>query len=119
MRVLIVEDEPVIGLDLQTMLDAAGHRVAGIAGSVRSALNLIPKAEFDLALLDLNLAGQSARPVAEALRERKITYICMTGYAAHRLPAALRQQHVLLKPVEPARLLAALETVSREAETAD
>ena len=113
MRVLIVEDEPIVSLDIEHTLRSAGHQVVGTAASVRRAIDLLGSSQCNLVVLDTNLGGESAAPVAEQLRECGITYICLTGYSAHRLPCAMRGAPVLAKPFEPDRLLAVIDAALR------
>jgi len=110
MRVLIVEDEPIVSLDIESTLRSAGYQVIGTAGSVSRALKLLGNSQCDLVVLDMNLGGESAEPVAEELQQRGITYICLTGYATYRLPAGSQDVPVLLKPFEPDKLLAMIDT---------
>lgn len=70
LRILIVEDEPLIALDLEDILKDAGHVVVGIARSMRDALELARRsAPFDLAVLDIDLVG-SADGIETAERRR-------------------------------------------------
>jgi DNA-binding response OmpR family regulator len=65
-RVLIVENEFMIGLDVSLHLASAGYDVVGPVGSVRKALKLEPRC--DVAVLDVNLGGETSEPVARKLR---------------------------------------------------
>lgn len=110
MRVLIVEDEPVISLDMQTTLSRAGHVVVGTAGSVRRALAFLDESSCDIVVLDMNLGGESAAPVVDLLQKRGIGFICISGYSAQRLPVNVKGAPLLSKPVEPRSLIAAIKT---------
>ena len=69
--VLVVEDEFLIAMDLEAMLRDHGWRVLGPAATVAEALHLLEDGEMpDVALLDVNLRGETVVPVAEVLRER-------------------------------------------------
>ena len=57
LRILIVEDEPVLSLDLQDILADLGHRVVGTAPRLEPAIDLARNADFDVAVLDVNLGG--------------------------------------------------------------
>lgn len=81
-RVLVVEDELLIGLDLQATIEQAGFSVIGPVPSIRKAMEAIEKDAPDAALLDANLAGISSLPIAEALRVRGIPFGVVSGYAA-------------------------------------
>jgi hypothetical protein len=60
-RLLVVEDEPLVALDLVDILEEAGAEVAGSAGTAKEALNIIENASLDAALLDANLGCRSFR----------------------------------------------------------
>ena len=86
-RILIVEDEYLIALELESALRAAGYRVLGPAADVRAALELLAVERPDAAVLDVNLAGQWVTPVAEALQAISVPYILASGYVAADLQA--------------------------------
>jgi hypothetical protein len=73
-RILIVEDEPIIALTLQDLLAGAGFEIAGVAVKLATAFALIESGRCDAAILDANLAGVSASPVASALAARPAFY---------------------------------------------
>ncbi len=81
-RVLIVEDEVLICMLIETILDDAGYRVA-LAHSVPEALEAVEQGPVDLAILDLNLRGKKVYPVAEQLAARGIPFIFATGGGGH------------------------------------
>src|SRR6187431_2229709 len=66
-RILVVEDEPMIRMLLEDMLGELGYTVAAEAARIEEALEATKNADFDLAILDANLNGQPASPVADAL----------------------------------------------------
>jgi CheY-like chemotaxis protein len=80
-RVLIVEDEVLICMLIETILDDAGYQVA-LAHSVPEALEAIEQGQVDLAILDLNLRGKKVYPVAERLAARGTPFIFATGGGA-------------------------------------
>lgn len=80
-RVLVVEDEYVIAVSLRDHLQAIGSTVIGPVPSVEKAIQLIESnPRIDAAILDLNLGGSKAYPVADALQARKIPFIFASGY---------------------------------------
>ncbi len=79
-RVLVVEDELLIALDLTQMLQGLGCTVIGPAGSADKALHLIETQHPDVALLDEDLRGTPATPIAEALRLQRIPFAILSGY---------------------------------------
>lgn len=82
-RILVVEDELIIALDICEHLKDLGCEIIGPAASVCKALSLLETETPDLALLDQNLAGKSVRPVAETLKRRNIPFAIASGYNGH------------------------------------
>jgi CheY-like chemotaxis protein len=97
-RVLIVEDEMLIALLLEDMLSELGYDVAGVATRVAIALPLINTLQFDLAILDVNLAGETSFPVADALAEKGRPYLFATGYGREGITSEHAHRPVLTKP---------------------
>jgi CheY-like chemotaxis protein len=86
-RVLVVEDDSILAINLADELAAEGAQVLGPAASVTDALGVIASADLDGAVLDVNLGGKAAFPVADALADRHIPFIFVTGYLiAHHVP---------------------------------
>jgi CheY-like chemotaxis protein len=111
-RVLVVEDEMLIGMLLEDMLTDMGHTVVAIIPRVNEALATARSEEFDIAILDVHLNGQAVFPVAEALIERGIPFVFATGYGERGLPEQYRSRPILQKPFamdDLARTLAALK----------
>lgn len=87
-RVLVVEDDFFIADDLVAALEAEGAIVVGPIPSVRAALELIERGDpLDGAVLDINLQGEMAFPVADALAARSISFVFATGYDQSVVPA--------------------------------
>lgn len=97
-RVLVVEDEELIGLMLADLLEELGAAVAGPAASVTDALRLVEDEALTGALLDLSLRGETAYPIADRLFERGVPYIFITGYGQGHLAARHAHAPVLTKP---------------------
>lgn len=107
--VLVVEDDMLIALDLQMMLEDAGHVVLGPVGRVDKALSLLDRVQPDVAVLDLNLHGSLATPVAMRLRTLGIPFLVASAdTSVVRGDAAFAGAEEITKPVEQVRLLAAL-----------
>src|SRR4029079_3285424 len=85
-RVLVVEDELMIRMLLDDMLGDLGYTVAGEAARVDEAMVLAQQGEFDLAILDVNLSGQSISPVVEVLLARGLPFVFATGYGHGGVP---------------------------------
>lgn len=98
LRVLVVEDEAAISLLLEDMLLDFGCEVVGPAARLAAALEVAQNAELDLAILDVNVAGEPIYPVAEALHGRGIPFVFSTGYGSSGIKDAYRDRPVLQKP---------------------
>jgi len=96
--VFLVEDESLIRMMVAEMVAELGHRVVAEAGSIREATSLAQSAQFDVAILDINVAGQSILPVAEILKLRNLPFIFASGYATAGLPDKFGQRPALRKP---------------------
>jgi CheY-like chemotaxis protein len=99
-RVLVVEDEILIGMLLEDMLGDLGYTVAATAARVDEGVKLAREVEVDFAILDVNLNGQDVYPVAEVLANRGIPFVFATGYGEHGLPAAYQHRPTLQKPFQ-------------------
>lgn len=97
-RVLIVEDEPLLAMNLEDMLTELGHLVVATATRIDKALSLADCSEIDLAILDINLAGSNSFQVAASLRKRGIPFIFTSGYGPAGLGDGYRESHLLTKP---------------------
>ena len=104
-RFLIVEDEPLIALDILAGLESAGVIVEGPVSSVRDALRAVEDASFDGVLLDANLRGEPVGDVAAALTRRNIPFAFVTGYGRQALPESFGQSMMLTKPFTQEQLL--------------
>jgi len=97
-RVLVVEDEPLVAMQLQADIEDAGHFVIGPGRSLAQGLKLVEE-EIDIALIDLSLGRETSIPIAERLLARRIPFAFATGYAdVSALPQHLKQQMRLTKP---------------------
>jgi CheY-like chemotaxis protein len=104
-RVLIVEDEPLIAMDMEGMLSAHGYSVFGQASTLESALNQVEQGGFDAALIDANLDGEPVDPLAAALTASGIPFAFVTGYGRDTLPSAFAGTPMLKKPFLQEQLL--------------
>ncbi len=97
-RVLVVEDEAAISLLLEDMLLDFGCEVIGPAARLSAALDAVGRESIDLAILDVNVAGEPIYPVAEALAERGVPFVFSTGYGSAGIKDVYRDRPVLQKP---------------------
>lgn len=100
-RVLLVEDEPLVAMDLQFELEDAGAEVVAIARTVPEALDMARSAGLDLALLDGNLRGEPVDAVAELLASRGVPFCFVSGYGREHLPQGFRDAPLIEKPFRP------------------
>ena len=112
-RVLVVEDEPLVAMELVATLEEDGCVVVGPAGDVDSAKTLIEQDQFDAALLDANLGGQPVDELAAALTRRNIPFAFVTGYGRQNLPESFRNAAMIGKPFARGELLAILARLLR------
>lgn len=111
-RVLVVEDEPMIRLLLDDMLTDLGYSMAAEAGRLDEALTVAKQAEFDLAILDVNLNGQPVTPVVDVLVERGVPFVFVSGYARRGIPEQHSTIPLLQKPFQVEGLARVLATLA-------
>lgn len=107
-RVLVVEDEALVAMLLETILEDMGCVAVGPAATVDEGLRMAADEAVDAALLDVNVAGRQVFPVAEALKRRGVPFIFSTGYGEGGLPDEWRGQPTLQKPFTEAAVRNAL-----------
>ena len=108
-RVLIVEDESLVAMLLETILEDMGCVPVGPAATVEEGLQVAGGDEpLDAALLDVNVAGRQVFPVAHALKDRGVPFVFSTGYGEGGLPDEWRGQPTLQKPFTEAAVRDAL-----------
>ncbi len=103
-RVFVVEDEALLLLTMQDHLADLGCNVTAQAQHLDDALRKARDLDFDVAVLDVNLAGRRIDPVAEALAGRGIPFLFVTGYGRTSLPPGLQDRVVITKPYDAASL---------------
>ena len=107
-RVFIVEDEALILFSLQDMLADLGCEVVASALRIDDALAQVGELAFDIAILDVNVAGERIDPVADLLANRGVPFVFTTGYNRGSLPQAHRERTFVAKPYRTADLQVAL-----------
>src|SRR5690348_1237410 len=98
LRILLVEDEMMVALLLESMLIDFGHTIVGPVARLDKALEAAQREALDLAILDVNVNGQEVYPVAAALAARGIPFVFATGYGKAGLRAPYRDRPTLQKP---------------------
>ncbi len=97
----------LVAMNIEDMLLDLGYEVAGLASRLEPALALAREGAFDIAMLDVNLAGQASFPVADALK-RGIPFLFATGYGIQGITENYRSAPVLQKPFRARDLQEAL-----------
>ncbi len=109
LRVMIVEDQAMIAMDLEASLNESGAVVASVCASAAQALKALESTEIDAAILDFNLAGESSLAVAEALEKRGIPFIFATGQGHETpMPPRFAAKATMRKPYDVNQIMAAL-----------
>jgi CheY-like chemotaxis protein len=114
-RVLIVEDEAMIAFLIEEYLTDFGCIPVGPCSSVVKALEAVQETAFDVALLDISLRGEEVYPVADALAERDIPFLFMSGYGKGANPPQHSDRKICPKPFSTEEFAASLATTLAEA----
>jgi DNA-binding response OmpR family regulator len=104
LSVFLAEDEVLIRMMIIEMIDALGHHVVAEAGTIVEATPLAESAKFDLAILDINLKGESILPVAQIIEARRVPILFASGYRVTGLPEPFHDRPILRKPFAVGRL---------------
>jgi PAS domain S-box-containing protein len=119
-KVLLIEDEALIAMQLKLDLEEDGHIVLGPFATLSEALSAATESEFDIALIDINLGADNSAPVAEILNRKRVPFAFTTGYNdLIFMPPLLREYPHLTKPYSLADvrdLVARLHYQARERE---
>ncbi|KAA0072088.1 response regulator [Rhodanobacter sp. T12-5] len=105
--ILLAEDEMLLAMMLEDRLNISGYRVLK-AARLAKCMELAESAPIDLAILDINLAGEASFPAALILRRRGIPFVFSSGYDEQDVPEAWRNENILQKPYDSRQLNAAL-----------
>lgn len=117
--VLVVEDEPLIALQVQADLESDGHKVVGPALTLEHGLRLAETEPMDMALLDVNLRGSTSEKIAEVLIRREIPFAFASGYSDNALLGEKwRATPRLKKPFDQTRLRRQLADLSAQVRSA-
>jgi DNA-binding response OmpR family regulator len=114
LRVLVVEDDYLIGADMADMLETAGAVVIGPIGRVEDALALLaePGNRLDCAILDLDLHGSPSYPIVDALLADHVPVLFATGFSVNAIADPYRGLQRLEKPVDQHALLTAVAGIA-------
>ena len=98
-RILVVEDENLLAMQITWMLEDAGHSVIGPEKSVDATIKVLARQKVDLALLDVKLGAETVFPISKLLDGRSIPYIFITGERS-AIPDEYRHRPLIAKPYE-------------------
>jgi DNA-binding response OmpR family regulator len=107
-RVLVVEDETMVAMLVETVLEDEHCAIVGPIGDLDEALAAAESEVLDLAVLDINLAGRMVFPVAEVLARRGVPFLLLSGYGDKALPGNRQHWPICGKPFRMVDLVAAL-----------
>jgi CheY-like chemotaxis protein len=110
-RVLVIEDEALIAMLIEDMIHDSGDEMAGSAGRLTDAVALAQGTQADVALLDINLGGALAYPVADVLRERGVPIVFTSGYGSAGLIERFQDCPILDKPFDQPSLEKAIHAI--------
>jgi len=110
-RILIVEDEFLVALELAAVLTDAEFETLEPAPTVEAALQAIDSEPIDAAILDCNLGGRNVDEIAASLTERQIPFVFVTGYGRETLPRSFRTAPFISKPFDERLLLASVKSL--------
>jgi two-component SAPR family response regulator len=108
LRILVVEDEFLVAMELEAMVQELGGGVIGPLGRLEEAVAIARQETLDAAVLDVNVGGRLVTRVADALAARAIPFVFCTGYDAASLPGRHAGAPILMKPCQAHELKNAL-----------
>jgi CheY-like chemotaxis protein len=110
-RVLVVEDESLVTMLIQDTLAEMACELIGVASRYTDAIEMAKSLSFDVAIVDVNLNGQTSFAIADSLAERGVPFVFATGYDKETLPAQFRAVPIVQKPFQKRHLERALRAV--------
>ncbi len=112
MRVLILEDDPFIALDLQGIVESEGHEVVGVHRSLAEARARLSDA-IEFALLDIDVVDGKSFELAAALKDKRIPFAFVSGSDRDELPPKFRDAQFIAKPFSESAILRAFPAERR------
>ena len=104
-RVLIVEDEHLLAMDLEDTLKTHGAHIIGPYGNLDAAYRRAERDHFDVGIIDINLRDDAAYPVADELMRQHIPFCFCTGYDASVVPDRFAGARVFRKPYDTSEVV--------------
>jgi DNA-binding response OmpR family regulator len=110
-RVLVVEDEPFLAMDVADLLNDAGFDVIGPATTVADALALLDRSGCDVGVLDIHLGHEDSEPVALALKSIGTPFVVVSGNSQKHSPPGFEGAPFLSKPISVSTLITLLRSI--------
>jgi DNA-binding response OmpR family regulator len=110
-RILIVEDDVVLAIDLAEQLTAYGYEIVGPCMTADQALKTFENEGCDVAVLDINLGHETSERVACRLNEERIPFIVASGYSSDQWPQVFMGQAAVNKPFQASALVELIEQI--------
>lgn len=114
-RVLVVEDEPLVGMEIEDAIADLGHQVVGPIAELHEAVELAANEALCCAILDINIRGGHSYPVADILLGRGVPVLLLSGYGELTLPERLHGETLLAKPFTAEQLDTAIRNLCARA----
>ena len=113
-RILVVEDENLLAMEISWMLEDAGYSVVGPERTVETTQKVLSRHKVDLALLDVNLGSELVFPVSRILNMIGTPFIFVTGRSISAIPTEYRHRPLITKPCRPNALITLIKQVLGE-----
>jgi DNA-binding response OmpR family regulator len=117
--VLVIEDEFLVALEIQTELTNAGFAAVEHAATEQEALARIQEGQWDAVVADANLNGRGLTRIASALNQHGIPFVVVTGYSRESLPPEVREVPVIDKPFSGRKLVQTVRNLCRESRSGE
>ncbi|MCA9290662.1 MAG: response regulator [Phycisphaerales bacterium] len=119
-RILLVEDNFLVGESIRRELEAMGCAVRGPVATLEQGRDIAGSERFDAAILDINIRGGLSTEIAQVLRGRSCPVVFITGYGTlDAMPPELRETRRLNKPIDRATLAAVIDDLLGECRLTD
>jgi DNA-binding response OmpR family regulator len=109
--ILVIEDDPLVAMDLEVVLNASGYRVIGPGETTEEALKLLHEETPDVAVLDLNLGTEMSFPLFDYLERIGVPFVVLSGHSRNMVPARHIHSSFVQKPYAPRALLQVISTL--------
>jgi len=97
-RILVLEDDALIAIDVEMLLESAGHAVVGPVSCQAAALVVIDEQALDAALIDINLGSEKAFDVADRLAKEGVPFAFLSGHSRASVPSDHADRPFIAKP---------------------